>query len=365
MNVICSLGFEGVLVKRIVNGNDEGELIGTTLFLRIVTSILSVVGLVIFFSVSPSDGVTKIVAIIQSVSLFFNIYEIIELWLQAKMMSKHAVIARSVASTVVGLWKILLLCLNVSVSFFAVSTVIESLVILIALLISYRKLNGSKPKINLHDVKFLLKEGSQFLLSSLCIIIYTRMDKIMLGSILDTKMVGIYSSALIISELWQFVPMAIINSSRPLLLEYKKEDDKKYNDKIVLVYSTIIFLGLLVGLFMIIFGKIVIGILYGSDYLSAYPALCILIWASSFAVLGSARTTWLITESKEKYLKHFVLWGAIINLILNLILIKPFGIIGVASATLIAQFVVAVVAVVGTNAVSIIPVSDAVVSTIL
>ena len=108
LNVICSLGFEGVLVKRIVNGNDEGELIGTTLFLRIVTSILSVVGLVIFFSVSPSDGVTKIVAIIQSVSLFFNIYEIIELWLQAKMMSKHAVIARSVASTVVGLWKILL-----------------------------------------------------------------------------------------------------------------------------------------------------------------------------------------------------------------------------------------------------------------
>ena len=58
-------------------------------------------------------------------------------------------------------------------SFFAVSTVIESLVILIALLISYRKLNGSKPKINLQDVKLLLKEGSQFLLSSLCMLFST------------------------------------------------------------------------------------------------------------------------------------------------------------------------------------------------
>lgn len=344
LNVICSLGFEGVLVKRIVNGYDEGKLIGTTLLLRIVTSILSIVGLVIFFVVAPLDGVTKIVAIIQSVSLIFNIYEIIELWLQAKMMSKYAVIARSIASTVVGLWKILLLCLNVSVSFFAISTVIESLVILIALLISYKKLKGSKPKVNFQDIKPLIKEGSQFLLSSICIIIYTRMDKIMLGSMIDTTTVGIYSSALIISELWQFVPMAIINSSRPLLLEYKQEDEKKYNDKIILVYSTIIFLAIIVGLFMTIFGKMIIGILYGSKYLSAYPALCILIWASSFAVLGSARTTWLITENKEKYLKKYVLWGAIVNLVLNLILIKPFGAIGVAFATLIAQFVVSVVA---------------------
>ena len=153
LNVICSLGFEGVIVKRIVNGDDEGELIGTTLFLRIIASIFSVVGLIIFFSVAQSDGVTKIVAIIQSISLFFNIYEIIELWLQAKMESKYAVIGRGIASTVVGLWKILLLCLNVSVSFFAISSVIESVVILIALLISYYKLKGIKPKINIKALK--------------------------------------------------------------------------------------------------------------------------------------------------------------------------------------------------------------------
>ena len=51
-----------------------------------------------------------------------------------------------------------------------------------------------------------------------------------------------------------------------------------------------------------------------------------------------------VTENKERYLKYFVLWGAIINLILNFILIKPFGAIGVAVATLISQFCVSIVA---------------------
>ena len=111
LNVICSLGFEGVIVKRIVNGDDESELIGTTIFLRLVVSILSIFGLILFFNVVVIDHLTKFVAIIQSISLLFNIYEIIELWLQAKMLSKYAVFARGLASTIVGIWKLLLLYL--------------------------------------------------------------------------------------------------------------------------------------------------------------------------------------------------------------------------------------------------------------
>lgn len=344
LNVICSLGFEGVIVKRIVNGDDESELIGTTIFLRLVVSILSIFGLILFFNVVVIDHLTKFVAIIQSISLLFNIYEIIELWLQAKMLSKYAVFARGLASTIVGIWKLLLLYLNVSVSFFAFSVVIESLVIFVFLIFSYFKLKGSYPKINKRNSRLLLKDGSQFLLSSICIIIYTRMDKIMLGYFIGNDVVGIYSSALIISELWQFVPMAIINSSRPLLLEFKKLSNNKYKDKMIFLYSLIIVMGLLVGLFMIFFGKLIILILYGKDYLNAYPLLCILIWASSFGVIGSVRTTWLITENKERYMKYFVLFGAIVNLVLNVILIKAFGSIGVAVATLVAQFVVSIVA---------------------
>lgn len=344
-NTICTLGLEGVIVKRVINKPDEeGELLGTSIVLRILASILSIMSLAIFLSVTNSDIETKLVVAIQSISLIFNIYEIIELWLQAKLMSKYATLAKCIAITCVGLWKIIMLILNVSVEFFAFTTVIESLVTLIVLAISYIKLQGPRMKIKIELTKKILLEGSQFLLSSLCIIIYTRMDKIMLGSFIDSTSVGIYSAALTISELWQFIPMAIINSSRPLLLQYKKKDEEKYNDRIKLVYSIIIIMGLAVGIGIMIFGKLAIKILYGEQYLSAYAPLSILILASTFAVLGSARTTWLITENKERYLKIFVFMGAIVNLMLNLILIEKYTMIGVAAATLIAQVIVSIVA---------------------
>lgn len=344
-NTICSLGLEGVIVKRVINNPDEeGKLIGTSIFLRCVASILSIISLVIFFNVTNSDEVTKIVVLIQSISLIFNIYEIIELCLQAKLMSKYATIAKCIAITCVGIWKILMLSLNVSVEFFAYTTIIESGVTLLVLIISYIKVKGPKIKLELGLTKKILLEGSQFLLSSICIIIYTRMDKIMLGAFIDNASVGMYSAALTISELWQFIPMAIINSSRPLLLQYKKEDEEKYIDRVKLVYSIIIFMGLVVGIGIMFFGKLAIKILYGQEYLAAFLPLSILVWASMFAVLGSARTTWLITENKEKYLKIFVLIGAIVNLLLNYLLIEKFTIIGVAIATLTAQIVVSIVA---------------------
>ena len=344
-NTICTLGLEGVIVKRVINKpEEEGELLGTSILLRSLASILSIISLLIFFTVVDSDIVTKLVVIIQSISLIFNIYEILELWLQAKLMSKYATIAKCTAVTCVGIWKITMLALNVSVEFFAFTTVIESLVALLVLSISYVKLKGPKIKIKLGLTKEILLEGSQFLLSSLCIIIYTRMDKIMLGGFIDKLSVGIYSAALTISELWQFIPMAIINSSRSLLLQYKKEDERKYIDRVKLVYSTIIFMGITIGLGITVFGKIAIRILYGKEFLNAYKPLSILVWASTFAVLGSARTTWLITENKEKYLKIFVLIGAIVNLLLNYLLIEKFTIIGVAIATLIAQVVVSIIA---------------------
>ena len=342
-NTICALGLEGVIVKRVINKpEEEGTLIGTSILLRAIVSVLSIIGLIIFFYVSPSDKVTKVVILIQSISLIFNIYEIIELWLQAKLMSKYATISRCIAITCVGIWKITMLVLNVSVEFFAFTTIIESLVILVGLSITYIKLKGPKLQIKLGLTKTILQEGAQFLLSSLCIIIYTRMDKIMLGAFIDNASVGTYSASLTISELWQFIPMAIVNSSRPLLLQYKNEDEKKYVERIKLVYSIIIYMGLIVAGGITIFGKIALRILSGEEYLAAFIPLLILVWASIFAVLGSARTTWLITENKEKYLKIFVLIGAILNLLLNYMLIKTFTIVGVAIATLIAQVAVAI-----------------------
>ena len=74
-------------------------------------------------------------------------------------------------------------------------------------------------------------------------------------------------------------------------------------------------------------------------------ALKILIWATGFAMIGTARgTTWIILNDLNKYVKYFVVISSATNIILNYILIPIKGITGAAVATLISQIMTSFIA---------------------
>lgn len=52
--------------------------------------------------------------------------------------------------------------------------------------------------------------------------IYMQMDKVMIGKMLGEEQLGYYSAASKVANLWIFVPRALINSARPLIIEGKK-----------------------------------------------------------------------------------------------------------------------------------------------
>ena len=93
------------------------------------------------------------------------------------------------------------------------------------------------------------------------------------------------------------------------------------------------------GLIISFFGWIAINILYGKEYGGASSILSISVWAGLFATLGSARSVWLVAENKQKYTLIYTMVGCIINIILNAILIPIIGAKGAAIATLVAQLI--------------------------
>ena len=60
--------------------------------------------------------------------------------------------------------------------------------------------------------------------------------------------------------------------------------------------------------------------------------------------MGSARGIWILCENKNRYTKLYLLWGLLVNLILNWLLIPRMGIEGAALATLITQIVTCIIA---------------------
>jgi len=69
--------------------------------------------------------------------------------------------------------------------------------------------------------------------------------------------------------------------------------------------------------------------------------LMIHIWAGVFVFLGIASSKWLIVENLQIYFTINTAIGVVINVVLNYILIRKFGVEGSAWATLISQFIAA------------------------
>jgi O-antigen/teichoic acid export membrane protein len=83
----------------------------------------------------------------------------------------------------------------------------------------------------------------------------------------------------------------------------------------------------------------IIKLLFGTQYQETAGVLQIYVWAGIFVFLGVASGQYLIVENYTKisFLRTFT--GAIINIILNIILIPKYGINGAAIATIISYFI--------------------------
>ena len=184
-------------------------------------------------------------------------------------------------------------------------------------------------------------------ISGLMVTLYMRIDQIMLGSMLDNKTEnGIYSAAVRIAEIWYFVPTAIISAFQPAIVMKKKHSEEQYEKTMQRLYDIVAIVGIGFGILITLFGDIAVQILYGDEYKGATSILKISVWAGLFATLGTARSVWLVNENLQKYSLIYTSVGCVTNIVLNYFLIPKIGARGAAIATLIAQFVTNVLALV-------------------
>lgn len=343
---ICTLGLDGIIVKELLDRpSEEGNTLGTAIGLRMISSAISVVLIVLLITfLKPRDPLYGYVAFIQSLALMFQSFEIIQYWYQSKLMSKTTAIVQFIAYIGKASYRIVILVLEKDVIWFAAASVIDAALIAVMLFFVYKYDCKQKLHFCLDLGQRMLKCSYHFILSGLMVAIYNQMDKVMLGNMLDDTAVGYYSAASTICNIWAFVLMAIIDSGRPVIMESYSLNREKFKKRLRQLYAVIFWIGVAVSLVLSIGGKLVIRILYGVEYLPAAGSLAILTWYTGFSYLGVARSIWLICEGKQRYEKVFAAVGAVVNLIMNAVLIPVYGIRGAAAATLFTRIVTDLVA---------------------
>lgn len=338
---LCTLGINSILVNELLNQKErQGTVLGSAIGLRLASSFFSVITIVaLAYALNPGEKTTVLVVLIYSTTLIFQCFDTLNYWYQSNLNSKTAAIIAAVGYTAASVYKIVLLVTRKNVLWFAASHVVEYALVAVLLVICYCRNAGKSQRLTFSASigKGLLSSSYHFILSGLMVAIYGQMDRIMLKSMLNEAAVGYYSAASSITTMWPFVLAAIIDSAKPVILEQYGINRERFETYLIRLYGAVIYVSVGIAVVITIFSKYIILLLYGTDYMEAQAALCILCWDTAFSYLGVARSTWLVPQGKQKYEKYIAASGAVCNLVLNAIMIPVWGVNGAAFATLLTQ----------------------------
>ena len=337
---IMQLGINNILVHELVNRPlREGEIMGTSIILSVVSSIFCIAGVVAAaYILNPDEPETVLVCLLYSLLLLFQAMDMIGFWFQAKLLSKYTSLVSLFVYFVVAAYKIWLLVTKKSIYWFAVSNALDVCLISIVAIIIYYKLGGAKFKFSSELARQMFSKSKHYIISSMMVTIFAQTDKIMLKQMLDETATGYYGAAVACAGLTGFVFAAIIDSFRPSIFEGLTISEEVFTHRLILLYSIIIYVSLVQSVLMTAFARIIILILYGGAYEPAAGALMIVVWYTTFSYIGSVRNIWILAYNKQKYLWIINLSGATANVLLNWLMIPHLGIHGAALASLITQF---------------------------
>lgn len=333
-------GLNGVIVHELVQNRDkEGDILGTAIRIRLIASIISVI--IFFVVIGFAEGYDSgffVIALLMSLQLPFTALDTIGYWYQSNLLSKYTVIIQSTAFVFVAAYEIFILATHKSITWFACSSTLNVILVSILYYYSYHKQSKQKLRFSRAIAKRMLKACLPFMLANFMVQIYAQTDKIMIRALLGSvDGVGIYSICVTISGIIGVVVGALIDSSRPIIMELKTKGDSHYVLRFTQLATTVVWLAFFYSLIITLFSSQIIHILYGDAYLSGVTCLRIVVWYTAFSYLGGLRSIWLICENKNKYVFWLSAMGALTNIVLNFLLIPRFGIEGAAFATLVTQ----------------------------
>lgn len=200
-------------------------------------------------------------------------------------------------------------------------------------------------KVSLKEVFSHLHQASILFIPVIAISVFTVLDKIMLGYMGSFSQVGYFDAA----DKVMMAPKGIIGALGTVMLprmasEYAKKDNKNRELFInaSLSFALVFSIGCMFGIIGI--SKTFVPIFFGVKYLPTIFILALMAVVLPFYAVGNVvRTQMLIPNMKDKPYIISVIWGAIVNVILNVLLIPYFGANGTVVATLAAEIAIAVI----------------------
>lgn len=338
--VVPALGLDALLRRQVVQDPARAaDWLLSALVLRAAAGLMLVLGVLAASGAGlglagEEAGTVAVLALLLLQPALFTP----EPWLHAGLHGRWVALTQIGALAVAGVVRLRLIAADARLAAFAWVLVAEMGVTAVGFWLASRRLGlawaAGRP--TWATARRLLGEAWPLLCAGLAVAIYMKIDEVMLRHLAGPGVVGVYAAAVKLSELSYFVPTALAASVLPALLRsrgeasgYARRQQQYYDLSAALAYGFAVPCALL--------APWLVGWAYGERYAGAAPVLAVHAWAAVFVFLGVARAQWLVNEGLTRFYLAATCAGAVVNILLNLLLIPRWGGVGAAWATVAAQ----------------------------
>jgi O-antigen/teichoic acid export membrane protein len=341
---IAKLGLDGIMVRELINHPEKRDIyLGTAFWLKIIGAFIVMGLMAAIVPFTSNDASTNLYIFIITAGLVFQSFEVVEFYFQSLVLAKIISICKAIQLALSSMIKIYLVLTEAELIWFVLVTAFDAMSLAISYFIAYHlKKNPVFYKhFDLIIAKQLLKNSWPLMFSMVLIMIYMKIDQIMIKEILGGYEVGLYSAGIRLIEALFFIPTIIVTSLFPAILLARKRSEELYEMRLLRLFGLLIYLSIPVLIALVIVADWLILFLFGESYAAASSVLRIYAFSLPFVFLTVASSRWFLAENLQRMLFYRAFLAVLINIALNFSLIPKYGINGAAIATVLTYMFIA------------------------
>lgn len=341
--VLSEFGLPNIEIRELAAHTEEkNEILGTCLGIRLCFAVITYTLIFVTLLLSKTDSHTLLLILIYAFSLFSNVFTLVRNYFTSIVKNEYVVKSEIFRTLIGAVIKVMLVMLGSPLEWFIVAVLFDTVLVSSGYVLSYQRIVGkiSDWRFERTRVKYLVSESFPLVLSGAAVIIYQRIDQVMIGNMIDKTSVGYFATAEKFLSLILFLPGILTQTITPILVKTKESNDiVRYERMKRQMVSIVVWCSIAMAFIVSASSYWLVRLTYGREYLMAVPVLQIMAWKTVGAALSSSSGQIIIMEHKQK-------WAVIRNglacltcIAMNYIMIPKYGIIGSAWVTIITIIV--------------------------
>lgn len=337
-SVLATFGLDYIEVLELARDDVPKEaLLGTAFRLRLLFALITL-GIIVFTVHSfEADTSVRMMILVYSFSIILNSFSVIRNYFTAIVKNKYVVKAEIGRIVVGALLKVVLLLLRAPLHWFVIAVTFDFLLLASGYVYAYCSQVGSVREWRFDGdiARNLIRQSFPLLLSGAAVLVYQRIDQIMLRNMLNNASAGYFATADKFVMLIGILPAVIIQTMSPLLVKARAGNPELYRLRRRQFVGAVLWLTFGLAVSASVFSYPLVALTFGQAYLPAVPVLQVLAFRAVGMALSAASGQLIIIEGIQKWAFVRNVLGCVVCVALNLVLIPEFGVVGSAWAAVI------------------------------